>query len=65
LRSPLDAPTAFYILYHYRRLNGSTPELCALLGLNRRQLYYRLKRLGIALRVERKKLEGRGVEEKA
>jgi DNA-binding NtrC family response regulator/tetratricopeptide (TPR) repeat protein len=46
-----------YILYHYKRLGGRTPELCALLGLNRRQLYNRLKRLGISLRVEKAKLQ--------
>jgi len=46
-----------YILYHYRRLGGRTPELCALLGFNRRQLYNRLKRLGISLRVERTRLQ--------
>jgi DNA-binding NtrC family response regulator len=45
-----------YILYHYRRLAGRTPELCALLGLNRRQLHNRLKRLGIAVREERRRL---------
>ncbi|MBI4604175.1 MAG: sigma 54-interacting transcriptional regulator [Planctomycetes bacterium] len=47
-----------YVLYHYRRLRGDTRGLCAHLGLSRRQLYNRLKRLGIALREERKRLGG-------
>jgi DNA-binding NtrC family response regulator len=46
-----------YILYHYRRLGGSTPDLCRLLGLSRRQLYNRLKRLGVTLREERRKIQ--------
>jgi len=49
-----------YMVHHFRRLGGSTSGLCALLGLNRRQLYNRLKRLGISLRLEKSKMQADG-----
>jgi DNA-binding NtrC family response regulator len=52
-----------YLVHHFRRLGGSTPDLCALLGLNRRQLYNRMKRLGISLRVEKSRMDAEGGRE--
>ena len=48
-----------YVVYHFRRLGGDTNELCAFLGLGRRQLYRRCERLKISLRSERARFEGR------
>ena len=39
-----------YIVYHLRRLGGSTDALCRFLGIRKRQLYRRCARLGIPLR---------------
>jgi DNA-binding NtrC family response regulator/tetratricopeptide (TPR) repeat protein len=39
-----------WILHHLERLGGDTTALARLLGLGRRQLYRRLRRLGIRLR---------------
>ena len=36
-----------YLVYHFRRLEGSTEALCRFLKINRRQLYRRCERLGI------------------
>ncbi len=44
-----------YIVYHFRRLEGSTTRLCEFLELGRRQLYRRCERLGISLRAERRR----------
>ena len=45
-----------YILYHFRRLRGRTPELWALLGVGERHFYRICRRLGIRLRDERRRL---------
>jgi DNA-binding NtrC family response regulator/tetratricopeptide (TPR) repeat protein len=45
-----------YILSHFERLGGSTELLCKHLGLSSRQLYRKCVRLGIKLRVERKRI---------
>ena len=39
-----------YILHHLERLKGDTTALSRLLGVNRQQLYRRLRRLGLKLR---------------
>jgi DNA-binding NtrC family response regulator len=39
-----------YLVYHLRRLGGSTDALCRFLGIRKRQLYRRCARLGIPLR---------------
>ena len=39
-----------YLVYHLRRLGGSTDALCRFLGIQKRQLYRRCARLGIPLR---------------
>ena len=44
-----------YIVYHFRRLEGSTTRLCEFLELGRRQLYRRCERLGVSLRAERRR----------
>ena len=44
-----------YIVYHFRRLEGSAAALCEFLKLSRRQLYRRCQRLWISLREERKR----------
>jgi len=43
-------------VHHLRRLQGDTKALRRFLGLGERQLYRRCRRLGISLRVEKKKL---------
>jgi DNA-binding NtrC family response regulator/tetratricopeptide (TPR) repeat protein len=45
-----------YLLFHFRRLGGDTRALWRFLGVGRRGLYKRLRRLGIKLRAEKRKL---------
>ena len=51
-----------YILYHYRRLEGRTKDLCRFLGVGPRHFYRMCQRLGVRLREERRSLGSRGGE---